>query len=268
MIRVDALLLLMLQFNVLSSTKIISSFRTGVFGDTSVTHSKSLTSSGIISTVAGSHGFSEFPTVTSYFVTKGVATDVAENLFITTDGHGDGNRIFTATASTGLITVVAGTGKEGFSGDGGPAAAATFDGLSGIAVDKLGNIYVADTRNNRIRKITVSTGVITTVAGTGKNSSYTTVDNVVATSSTLSYPADVAVDAYGNIYIAGSYRVRKVTASTGIITTIAGNDDGLGYGARAFPKLGAAAGVSGFGWLTGITVDTFGNVFFSDRSFK
>ena len=274
MIRVDALLLLLiLYFNVSSSTTIITSSRTGVFEDTSVAHSESLTSSGILSTVAGSHGYTSLPTVYGIAATaaildsstKGLAIDVAGNLFITTDG----NRILTVTASTGLITVLAGTGKKGFSGDGGLATAATFDGLSGIAVDKLGNIYVADLWNHRIRKITVSTGVITSVAGNGTGYSYNpvdNVDNVVATSSTLAYPADVAVDAYGNIYIAGNYRVRKVTASTGIITTIAGY--GEVYGEPTFPALGVAATLIRFISPNRLSVDTLGNVFFSDRYFN
>ena len=277
MIRVDALLLLLiLYFNVLSSTTVISSSRTGDFEDSSVAHSESLTSSGILSTVAGSHGYSTIPTVYGIAataaildsLTEGLARDIAGNLFITTFG----NRILTVTASTGLITVVGGTGKKGFSGDGGLATAATFDGLPGIAVDKLGDIYVADRWNHRIRKVTVSTGVITTVAGNGtgygKGYFYNPVDNVVATSSMLAYPADVAVDTYGNIYIAdsGNSRVRKVTASTGIITTVAGN--GKVYGELAFPALGVAATIFSFISPHGLSVDTLGNVFFSDKNFN
>ena len=271
LIRFDALLLLILYFNVSSSTKVISSSRTGVFKDTSVVHSESLTSSGVISTVAGSQEYSALPTVYGIAATAAildsatndVAIDVAGNVFITNYK----NMILKITASTGLITVVAGMGVSSFSGDEGPATAATFRGLSGIAVDKLGNIFVADRENNRIRKITVSTGIITTVAGSSLYSSFFE-DNVVAAISTLFNPTDVAVDTYGNIYIAdtGNYRVRKVTASTGIITTIAGN--GKWSGEPAFPVLGVDATLISFIRPKGLSVDTLGNVFFSEESFN
>ena len=91
-----------------------------------------------------------------------------------------------------------------------------------MTVDTIGDIYIADTGNNRIRKVTISTGLITAVAGDGNMDS--TKDNIAATSTSLKSPTDVAVDPSGNMFIAdaGNFRIRKVTASTGIITTIAG----------------------------------------------
>ena len=95
-------------------------------------------------------------------------------------------------------------------------------GPKGVTLDTNGDIYIADTGNNRMRKITISTGLIKTVAGNGKEG-YSE-DNVSATRTSLFYPTDVAVDPSGNMFIAdaGNFRIRKVTASTGIITTIAG----------------------------------------------
>ena len=193
--------------------------------------------------------------------TRGVAVDSVGNLFITTFG----NRILKVTASSGILTVVAGTGGGSFSGDGGLATYATLLTPLGIALDKSGNIFVAERYNHRIRKITVGTGIITTVAGDGK-SNYPGVDNVAATSSSLNFPIDVAVDTFGNIYItdSGNGRVRRVTASTGIITTIGGNGKAYVPGVPTLPALGVAATASSFFSPVGVASDTLGNVFFTD----
>ena len=128
--------------------------------------------------------------------------------------------IWKRDASSGEWTVVAGTFYGGFSGDGGPATSAKLNMPYGAAVDTLGNIYIADTHNNRIRKVD-TTGTITTVAGTG-STGYNG-DSQPATDATLYNPYDVAVDAAGNIYIAdtGNTRVRMVDTS-GTIHTFAG----------------------------------------------
>ena len=196
--------------------------------------------------------------------TSGLAVDAAGNFFISTKGH----RILKVTKSTGLITLLAGTGQGNFSGDGAFATSATLYNPCGIALDNFGNIYVADTYNNRIRKIIVSTGIITTVAGGGVGGSRVVLDNVAATSTTLSSPEDVAVDTFGNIYIADrlNRRVRKVTASTGIITTIAGN--GNWDAEPTLPALGVAATISSFVSPSGVTVDTSGNIFYTDSYFS
>ena len=210
---------------------------------------------GNISTVAGSRsGYNpldgSIATNATLDNTRGVAVDAAGNIFISTDDH----KIMKVTASTGILTFMAGTGYRGFSGDGGLATFAALNYPRGIALDKFGNIFVSDHYNERIRKITVSTGIITTVAGikSGKSPGE---DNVAATSSKLSYPMGVAVDTYGNIYIAdcGHNRVRKVTASTGIITSY-----GDEYGYPILNTLGNP--FTPFG----VTVDTAGNVFITD----
>ena len=121
--------------------------------------------------------------------------------------------------ANGLVTIVAGNGKPGFSGDNGPATAAQLVFPAGVTVDAAGNLYIADTGNQRIRK--VSNGVITTVAGFGPASPGLG-DNGPATSAGLNYPSGVGVDSTGNLYIEDTVnnRIRKV--SNGVITTIAG----------------------------------------------
>ncbi len=138
---------------------------------------------------------------------------------------GGNNRIRKVTISTGIITTYAGTGTAGYSGDGGQATAATIAHPCGINLDSVGNIYFGDySVYNVIRKITVSTGIISTVAGIGSTSGGYNGDNIQATSAKLYNPDDVVPDSYGNLYICerDNHRVRKVDVSTGIITTIIG----------------------------------------------
>jgi hypothetical protein len=148
--------------------------------------------------------------------TPGVAVDAAGNLFI---GNHAYQGVIRVDAQTGLVSLVAGTGTVGFSGDNGPATSAQLYEPMGVAVDSAGNVYVADSVNCRIRKI--SNGVITTVAGNG--GAGFSGDNGPATSAKLSSMNGVAVDGAGNIYIADTFnhRIRKV--SNGVITTVAGN---------------------------------------------
>ena len=120
-----------------------------------------------------------------------------------------------------IITTVAGNGSLGFSGDGGAATNAKLYVPSGVALDAFGNLYIADTDNNRIRKVDTN-GIITTVAG--KTGGGYSGDGGAATNASLSYPFGVALDAAGNLYIAdqNNNRIRKVDTN-GIISTVAGN---------------------------------------------
>ncbi len=133
------------------------------------------------------------------------------------------HRIRKVTASTGVITTIAGNGVAGFSGDGGAATAATIAYPFGINLDNSLNVYFGDAYNV-IHKITVSTGIISTVAGTASTSGSYIGDNIQATAAMLNWPHDVVLDSYNNLYISdrGNNRVRKVDVSTGVITTVVG----------------------------------------------
>ena len=128
------------------------------------------------------------------------------------------------TASSGLIDTIAGTGTAGYSGDNGQATSANIKNPNGINLDSAGNVYFGESGNNVMRKITVSTGIISTVAGIGSTSGGYNSDGIQATAAMLNYPCDVVLDSFGNLYITDryNYRVRKVDVSTGIITTIIG----------------------------------------------
>jgi uncharacterized protein (TIGR03437 family) len=199
-----------------------------------------------------------------------VAVDSAGNLYIADTFN---NRI--RKVSNGGITTVAGTGPSGgqvvggFSGDNGPATNAHLQGPGGVAVDSAGNLYIADTANNRIRKITG--GVITTVAGNGTYdvSSNSLGDNGPATSAGLYFPSGVAVDAAGNVYIAdtGSNHIRKV--SNGVITTVAGSwpcaFDLFSCGGRfAFGGDGGPATSAELAYPDAVAVDSAGNLYIAD----
>ena len=121
-----------------------------------------------------------------------------------------------------------------------------------ISLHHLGNVYIADAGNNRIRKVTVSTGIITTVAGTG-SSSYSG-DNGAATSAALN-PRGVGLDTASNVYIADTYNhcIRKVTISTGIITTFAGT------GSASYSGDNGPATSAGLSYPDGIVLDSSGN---------
>src|SRR5204863_1502136 len=118
------------------------------------------------------------------------------------------------------VTVAGTNNTWSYSGDGGPGPSATLNSPCGLALDGAGNLYVADSTNNRIRKLAAN-GTITTVAGTGNNSSYG--DGTLAVTAGIYNPTAVAVDSANNLYIADTYGslIRKVTAATGTITTVA-----------------------------------------------
>ena len=187
-----------------------------------------ITGPGIINTIAGTG-------VPGFYSDNGPATMAALNfpgdLCIDASGNiyvadGANNRIRKINIATGFISTVAGTGTAGFSGDGGLATNAQLNLPTGVNLDAQGNLYIVDRDNNRIRKVNGSTGIITTIAGTGAFSF--SGDAGLAVNASLKHPLHLILDASGNIYFTDreNNRVRKIDAATGIITTIAGNGSG------------------------------------------
>ena len=212
----------------------------------------------IITTVAGNGGGGFTgdgvqATTTQLKSPADVAVDAIGNIYIADFS----NCRIRKVNSSGVISTIAGNGACGFSGDGGVSAAAQINGPTGLAVDAVGNIYIADAYNHRVRKISTS-GTITTIAGNG-SMGYSG-DGVPATSTSLYYPWAVKVDASGNVFIAdyGNNRIRKVNTS-GIITTIAG------IGTAGFSGDGFAANLAELNAPQGIALDAAGNIFVSDK---
>ena len=216
----------------------------------------------IITTVAGIGGSSGYSGVggvaTSALLNYpyGIAIDTTGNMYI---ADSDNHVIRMVNVDTNIITTVAGTaGSNGNIGDGGVATSALLNYPSGVALDTAGNIYIADVDNYVIRKVTKSTGIITTVAGTGIQG-YTG-DGGLATSALLNYPYGFAIDTTGNMYITDYFNqvVRKVTSSTGIITTVAGT------GSPGYSGDGGPATSAELGGPIGVAVDVEGNIYITD----
>ncbi len=158
------------------------------------------------------------------------------------------------------INHVAGNGTAAYSGDGGGANVAAVNLPQGVAVDGGGNIYIADTANNLVRRVDVITGLISTVAGTGLQG-YAG-DGAQARNAELNQPEGIAVDAYGNLWIAdtGNSAIRKVTASTGVITTVAGN------GTAGFAGDTGLATAAELNLPAAVVVDATGNIYVADTA--
>jgi Bacterial Ig-like domain (group 3)/PKD domain/NHL repeat/Beta-propeller repeat len=215
---------------------------------------------GLITTVAGTgtqgyNGDGIPATSAELFSPTAVAVDAQGDLFIA-----DGERVREVSAATGLITTVAGTGQAGYNGDGIPATSAELFNPSSLAVDAAGDLFIADYINQRVREVNASTGLISTVAGTG-TAGYNG-DGIAATSAELSYAYGIALDSAGDLFIADSqnYRVREVSASTGLITTIAGS------GTPGYSGDGSAATSAELNFPMSVAVDAAGNVFIADAN--
>ena len=170
-----------------------------------------------------------------------VKIDSAGNLYIADSG----NSVIRKVNSSGTISTVAGDGNWNFSGDGGQATSAEMEYPDAIALDSANNIYISDYFVSEIRKVTVSTGIISAVAG-GDSNGYSG-DGGPATSAQLSYPGGVAVDSQGNVYIAdgGNNAIRVVSGTTGIITTLVGSWTNAGdAGPNVVATLNSPAGIA------------------------
>ena len=181
--------------------------------------------------------------------------DGSGNLFI---ADLDNNRIREVNASTHVITTVVGDGNGNYNGDNIPATDAELYFPTGVTVDGSGNLFIADSYNNRIREVNASTQIITTVVGDG-NANYNG-DNIPATDAELNYPTGVAVDGSGNLFIADldNSRIREVNAGTQVITTVVG-DGNANYNGDNIPATDAE-----LAYPFGVTVDGSGNLFIAD----
>jgi serine/threonine-protein kinase len=212
---------------------------------------RAITSAGVVTTYAGSGtaGATEGALTTAQFAAPaGVAVDAAGDLFVADTNN---NKIRLISAASAVVSTFAGSGTAGATDATG--AAASFNHPTGVAVDAAGNVYVADSGNNKIRKIS-ATGVVTTLAGSGTAGAADGTGN----QATFSAPSAVTVDALGNVYVAdtNSNKIRMVTAS-GVVTTFAGSG-----AAGAVDATGIAASFSA---PSAISIDIAGNLYVADR---
>ena len=218
---------------------------------------RKIATNGLITTVAGNgtRGFAGngvAATSAELDFPQGIAVDRAGNLYIA-----DTNNCRIRKVSGGIITTIAGNGTAGYTGDNGPASSSELNYPYGVAVDSTGNVYIADTLNNVIRQISTS-GTISTIAGNGF-AGYSG-DSGAPTSAQLNFPADLAVDPSGNLYIAdaGNYVVRSV--SGGAIATIAGN------GQDGYSGDSGAATLAEIGHIHSLVLDSTGNLYLADAT--
>ncbi len=217
---------------------------------------------GIITTIVGggSGGLGDGgqATAATLYNPYNIAFDAIGNMYVNDFGHHRIRKVNTL----GIISTIAGTGTAGYSGDGGPATAAKLYNPCGISVDIIGNLYIADFSNYRIRMIN-TVGIITTIAGNGIRG-YSG-DGGQATAAQLGGNDGVALDVEGNIYITDSWnmRIRKIS-TTGIISTIAGTGFGIGTGYGGYSGDGGQATSAELDWPGQIVVDSIGNIYFSD----
>lgn len=182
-----------------------------------------------------------------------IAFDADGNLYLAETNH----HLIRKVDPAGYISTVAGTGEQGYSGDGAPATSAQMDSPTGLAVDPANNLYIADTHNQRIRKVSAASGIITTVAGTGISGF--SGDGSAGILARLSNPGALALDQAGNLYIAdtGNHRIRELSGN-GVLTTIAGN------GLQAFAGDNGPATSASIDSPSGLAIDAGGRLFIAD----
>jgi sugar lactone lactonase YvrE len=219
-----------------------------------------LSDGGGITTYAGGattgFGGDEGPAVSArLFFPQGLAFDAEDNLYIAdTTNH----RIRKVIRSTGVIVTVAGTGTAGFSGDDGPAIRATLSSPRGVAVDRDGNVYIADSSNNRIRKVDTS-GIITTIVGTGVVGF--SPDGTAAAETRINTPIGILFDLSGNLVFShgGSGRIQRIRVDTGTVENIAGR------AAIGFSGDGGAASDALLNFPNQLAITPDGKIFVADR---
>lgn len=218
---------------------------------------------GKITTIAGGGTSTAdgIPAVNALISPKNMCIDAAGNIYIVSNST---NQIKRIDAATNIITTVAGTGTAGYSGDGGSALSAQFNGMLGICISPAGNIYVSDSGNNCIRKIAAGTGIVTTIAGTG-TPGYTG-DGGAAVAATLHSPTAINVTAAEDVYVMDqsgwtvfNAHLRKITAATGLISTVAGAPSGGSI-------FGTSLLTTFLADVTGLCMDDSGNFFCNEVS--
>lgn len=219
---------------------------------------------GIITTVAGT-------AVGGFSGDGGPATQAQLNLPLNVTVDSSGNiyivdsrnfRIRKVDGITGVITTLAGAGGDYFSGDGGPAVDANLLDPAGIALDATNkNLYITEAIGNRVRKIDLTNGIITTVAGDG-HVTMPNGDGGLAINATINNPVALAVDTNNNVYISesGDFLIRKINASDGIINTIAGT------GISGYAGDGGLAKNAEIGYIWGLAADKNGNLYLADNA--
>ncbi|MBV8135219.1 MAG: choice-of-anchor D domain-containing protein [Deltaproteobacteria bacterium] len=206
----------------------------------------------LITTVVPSGSFSSPP--------NGIAIGTLGELYLSDLSKSVVDRVDPAT---GALTVVAGTSDvSGYSGDGGPATSAALDTPAGLAIDSAGNLFIVDQRSNVVRRVDAATGVITTIAGTG-TAGYSG-DGGPAASAQLSLPFAMALDTFGNLFIGEgrNKRIRRVSAITGLISTVAGNGTSIWSGD------GGDSLQAGIGSTFALAADSHSHLFQSDPDFN
>ncbi|HTD07152.1 NHL repeat-containing protein [Undibacterium sp.] len=210
------------------------------------------TAAAVVTTLAGSGiqgNANGTGTAASFNYPEHIAVDTSGNVYVADSG----NNLIRKVTPTGVVTTLAGSGIQGNAN--GTGTAASFNNPGGVTVDVSGNVYVADFRNNLIRKITPA-GMVTTLAGDGSHNSA----NGIGTAASFAFPGDVTVDAAGNVYVAdvSNYMIRKITPA-GLVTTYAG------IGSPALPLYGnGPANTASFALPDSVAVDALGNVYVAD----
>jgi len=223
--------------------------------DTNNNKIRKITAAGVVSTLAGSGSFGSangIGTVASFNFPTGIAVDASGNVYVADSFN---NKIRKIT-SAGIVSTLAGSITNASGNLDGTGTAASFNSPKGVAVDASGNVYVADSFNHKIRKITPA-GLVSTFAGSGSNGSA----DGTGILATFSSPTGLAIDTSGNVYVAdkGNDEIRKITP-LGVVTTLAG-----AAGFQPFPGSADGIGIAArFNYPFGVAVDASGNVYVAD----
>jgi sugar lactone lactonase YvrE len=210
-----------------------------------------------ISTVAGGGAASGYPAL-NFSVAPTTIAVAANGTVYFGNFAGQVSAVYQYNPSTGDVSIVAGNNTRGYSGDGGPAINAQISTICGLALDQTDDLYIADCDSEVVRRVDAMSGTITTVAGTGSGG-YNG-DGIQATSATLNSPHGLTIDANGNLFIADTqnFRIRRVDATTKVITTVAGN------GTAGFSGNAGSATQAELNGPEGVAVDSNDNLYIAD----